>query len=154
MSATSQAFSSRAVSSGVICSESISSEPSRRARSARGETSRSKVRGYSTATDLPNFAGYHAPERRIPPTPNIPNPIGEIISDELFEQLKRYDLINIKGLRDFTIKHTYQKLRDEYRCSRIEAIRYIVESYPYLQVDTVRKIVYRVNRTTGRKPMI
>lgn len=71
------------------------------------------------------------------------NPIRSIVSDELYEKLVELNLLNQKVLRDFEIKRRYMELRDEGQKSA-EAIESILESYPYLQFDTVRKIIYSV----------
>ncbi len=71
------------------------------------------------------------------------NPIHQIVSDELYDTLVRLNLLNQKVLRDFEIKRTYLCLRREGRRSA-EAIEKVLENYPYLQFDTVRKIIYSV----------
>ncbi|MDW3645949.1 MAG: hypothetical protein R8P61_02680 [Bacteroidia bacterium] len=71
------------------------------------------------------------------------NPIHQIISDELYSTLVELNLLNQKVLRDFQIKRAYQKLRDEGMRSA-DAIDAILEEYPYLQFDTIRKIIYSV----------
>ncbi len=140
MSLSSQAVSSRSVSSKAALSSAVAAQ--------------SVASRYSTATDLPNFSGYHAPKRPVTRRPDIKNPLGDLISDELFEQLSRWDLINEKALRDFIIRRTYQKLREEFRCSRADAIELVQENYPYLQGDTIRKIIYKINPAAGRKSLL
>ncbi len=71
------------------------------------------------------------------------NPIRQILSDDLYNQLERLNLINKKVLRDFQIKRKYLDLRNGGKKSA-EAIEEILEAYPYIQVDTVRKIIYSV----------
>ncbi|MEM6801055.1 MAG: hypothetical protein AAF696_06595 [Bacteroidota bacterium] len=71
------------------------------------------------------------------------NPIHQIISDELYSTLVELNLLNQKVLRDFQIKRAYQKLRDDGMRSS-DAIDAILEEYPYLQFDTIRKIIYSV----------
>jgi hypothetical protein len=71
------------------------------------------------------------------------NPIRQIISDELFERLVQLDLLNEKAIRDFEIKQLYLELRESGMRST-EAIESLLEEYPYLQFDTVRKIIYSV----------
>ena len=71
------------------------------------------------------------------------NPICQIVSDELYATLVELNLLNQKVLRDFQIKRRYLCLRQEgYRSA--DAIDAILEEYPYLQFDTVRKIIYSV----------
>lgn len=72
-----------------------------------------------------------------------PNPIYQIVSDELYSTLLRLNLLNKKVLRDFEIKRYYLELRNSgFRSA--DAIDQILEAYPYLQFDTVRKIIYSV----------
>lgn len=71
------------------------------------------------------------------------NPIHQILSDELYATLERLNLLNQKVIRDFEIKRNYLCLRKQgYRAA--EAIEQVLENYPYLQFDTVRKIIYSV----------
>jgi hypothetical protein len=72
-----------------------------------------------------------------------PNPIYQIVSDELYSTLLRLNLLNKKVLRDFEIKRHYLALRNSGLRSA-DAIDEILEAYPYLQFDTVRKIIYSV----------
>ena len=108
---------------------------------------------FSTATDLPNFAGYT--QRTLPKSPEgIPNPLSEFLPDDVFSVLQRYDLINEKALRDFLIRRDYRKFRSELRYSRAEAIEYLQERYPYLQGDTIRKIIYKICPSANRKRLL
>ncbi len=71
------------------------------------------------------------------------NPIHHIVSDELFATLESLNLLNRKALRDLEIKRRYQELRkDDFRSG--DAIEQLLHEYPYLQFDTVRKIIYSV----------
>lgn len=71
------------------------------------------------------------------------NPIRQIVSDELYSTLSELNLLNKKVLRDFQIKRRYLELRDGGMRSA-DSIESILEEYPYLQFDTVRKIIYSV----------
>ena len=71
------------------------------------------------------------------------NPIYQLISDELYQTLDQFNLLNKKVLRDFQIKRRYLELRGQ-RLRSADAIDLILEEYPYLQFDTVRKIIYSV----------
>ncbi len=71
------------------------------------------------------------------------NPIRQIIPDELYERLVQLDLLNQKAIRDFEIKQLYLDLRANGMRSA-DAIEALLEEYPYLQFDTVRKIIYSV----------
>ncbi len=74
------------------------------------------------------------------------NPISELISDEIYYLLKDKNLINEKNLRDYQIKKRFKELRGS-SSSSTEAIESIRQDYPYLQFDSIRKIIYLGNRT-------
>lgn len=71
------------------------------------------------------------------------NPIRQILPDDLFRVLLELNLINRKVLRDFEIKRKYKLLRRQGLKSS-EAIDTLLDQYPYLQFDTVRKIIYSI----------
>lgn len=71
------------------------------------------------------------------------NPINQIVPDELYQTLVKLNLLNQKVLRDFQIKRRYLELRDS-GMRAADSIEIILEEYPYLQFDTVRKIIYSV----------
>ena len=75
------------------------------------------------------------------------NPLSDLISDDVFTILEHHNLLSEKGIRDYQIRMKFRSLRDQEvpACDAIEQLR---EEYPYLQFDTVRKIVYKLN---GRK---
>ncbi|NUQ80729.1 MAG: hypothetical protein HUU10_03875 [Bacteroidetes bacterium] len=70
------------------------------------------------------------------------NPVADIISDDLFSRLRELGLINEKGIRDLLIKQRFRELRKRMPAS--EVIESLRNEYPYLQYDTIRKIVYQV----------
>ena len=74
------------------------------------------------------------------------NPLSDLISDEVFELLNSHDLIDEKSVRDFQIRKRFKQLRAS-KLSAGEAIDSIKEHYPYLQFDTIRKIVYQIKTT-------
>jgi hypothetical protein len=73
------------------------------------------------------------------------NPISELISDEIYGLLKSKNLINEKTLRDYQIKKRFKELREN-NFSASEAIEAIRSDYPYLQFDSIRKIIYLGNK--------
>jgi hypothetical protein len=85
---------------------------------------------------------------------SMDNPLTGIISDELFNTLLAHDLLNEKALRDFMIRQQFKKLKAESNMRTMEVMNEIQRMYPYLQLDTIRKIVYRVYPTSGKKPML
>lgn len=70
------------------------------------------------------------------------NPISDLISDEIYNLLSSRGLINDKMVRDHIIRQSFYNLRaDKMRAS--DAIDSLRDDYPYLQFDTIRKIVYQ-----------
>ena len=72
---------------------------------------------------------------------NINNPLSELISDEIYETLDSRGLINKKSVRDYIIRKRFDLLRNS-QLSAGDAIEKIQEDYPYLQFDSIRKIIY------------
>jgi len=75
----------------------------------------------------------------------IDNPLSELISDEIFELLEAHGLIDEKAVRDYQIRRKFKSLRAG-KISAGDAIDAIREEYPYLQFDTIRKIVYQISK--------
>ena len=71
------------------------------------------------------------------------NPLSELISDETFHLLNSKGLLNEKSLRDYQIRKKFKSLRNK-DISASDAIDTLRSEYPYLQFDTVRKIVYHI----------
>ena len=70
------------------------------------------------------------------------NPIAELISDDLYSLLTSRGLIDEKSVRDYIIRKKFKDLRAQ-KVSASNAIEALREEYPYLQFDTIRKIVYQ-----------
>ena len=75
----------------------------------------------------------------------IDNPLNDLISDDIYELLSSQGLIDEKSLRDYQIRKKFKQLRAT-KVSAGDAIDVIREEYPYLQFDTIRKIVYQINK--------
>ncbi|MCE1189398.1 MAG: hypothetical protein LWX56_09680 [Ignavibacteria bacterium] len=73
----------------------------------------------------------------------IDNPLSELISDEIYELLTEHGLIDDKAVRDYQIRKKFKMMRAT-KVSAGDAIDAIREEYPYLQFDTIRKIVYQI----------
>lgn len=71
------------------------------------------------------------------------NPLQGLISSDAYETLAEHNLLNEKGVRDYNIRKVYTRLRKQNKSS-FEAIETLREEHPYLQFDTIRKIVYRM----------
>lgn len=72
------------------------------------------------------------------------NPLSELIPDDVFELLDNHNLFNEKSVRDFQIRRKFRCLREE-DVPAYDAIETLRDQYPYLQFDTIRKIVYKLN---------
>ena len=75
----------------------------------------------------------------------IDNPLSELISDDIFDLLDSHGLIDDKAVRDYQIRKKFKQLRSG-KLSAGDAIDSIREEYPYLQFDTIRKIVYQISK--------
>ena len=75
----------------------------------------------------------------------INNPLSDLISDEIYELLESQGLIDDKAVRDYQIRKKFKQLRAG-KVSAGDAIDSIREEYPYLQFDTIRKIVYQISK--------
>jgi len=74
-------------------------------------------------------------------TKELKNPIGDLISDEVFDLLFTRGLINERAVRDYQIRKKFKTLRSQ-KLRTGDAIDSLREEYPYLQFDTIRKIVH------------
>ncbi len=74
-------------------------------------------------------------------TKTLENPLRELISDDIYELLMSKGLINEKSVRDYEIRKKFKLLRAT-KIKTGDAIDSIREEYPYLQFDTIRKIVH------------
>lgn len=75
---------------------------------------------------------------------DIKNPLSGLISDEVYHVLEDHNLLSDKGVRDFQIRQQFRRLREQ-NVTAYDAIENLRETYPYLQFDTIRKIVYKLN---------
>lgn len=70
------------------------------------------------------------------------NPLSELISDDIYNLLNSRGLIDEKSVRDYIIRKKFKTLRSK-KVSASDSIEAIRAEYPYLQFDTIRKIVYQ-----------
>ena len=75
----------------------------------------------------------------------IDNPLNDLVSDEIYELLNAHGLIDEKSVRDYQIRKKFKQLRSS-KISAGDSIDVIRKDYPYLQFDTIRKIVYQINK--------
>ncbi len=79
----------------------------------------------------------------------VENPLKSYIPDSVFEFLVKNNLLREKGVRDFIIRQYFHRLKKEY--STQEAIDLLQKEYPYLQYETIRKIIYQKHRIKERQ---
>jgi hypothetical protein len=72
------------------------------------------------------------------------NVLREIITDEQYRALRQMGVLNEKALRDAHIRKTFKELRAQ-SFSAQQSIERLQTLYPYLQFDTLRKIVYQIS---------
>ncbi len=72
------------------------------------------------------------------------NPLSGLIEDDLYELLETHNLLNEKGVRDYQIRKRFREMRRN-DIPAYDAIESLRDEYPYLQFDTIRKIVYKLN---------
>lgn len=72
------------------------------------------------------------------------NPLAGLIGDEVYEILDSHNLLNEKGIRDYKIRQRFREMRAQ-DVPAYDAIESLREEHPYLQFDTIRKIVYKLN---------
>jgi hypothetical protein len=71
----------------------------------------------------------------------LSNPLSDLISDDIFELLFSRGLIHERAVRDYRIRMKFKALRAQ-KIRTGDAIDSLREEYPYLQFDTIRKIVH------------
>ena len=72
------------------------------------------------------------------------NPLDGLVSEEVFHILEDHNLLSEKGIRDYQIRKSFRNMRSN-NVPAYDAIEMLREEYPYLQFDTIRKIVYKLN---------
>jgi hypothetical protein len=69
------------------------------------------------------------------------NPLADLISNDIYEALMSRGLINETSVRDREIRRKFRLMRAG-KMTAGDAIDALRDEYPYLQFDTIRKIVY------------
>jgi hypothetical protein len=82
------------------------------------------------------------------------NPVPDLIPDEVYQVLLAHDLISEKGIRDHIIRKAFKAMREQQELKSCEALARLQAVYPYLQIDTIRKIIYRIGPGANRKAMM
>ena len=112
-----------------------------------GTTARSKIRLAKAAASAPEQVtandGFSASsvsaEVRV-------NPLADLIDDQTYSLLEQHKLIDQKSLRDYQIRKSFREMRE--RMSAGDAIDKLQQEHPYLQFDTIRKIVYQMSKSS------
>lgn len=73
------------------------------------------------------------------------NPLQNLVPAEIYAVLEEHHLLNEKGVRDYQIRQQFLSMRSE-NVPAFEAIEELRGQHPYLQFDTIRKIVYGLRR--------
>ncbi len=73
----------------------------------------------------------------------VGNPLSELITDDVYQLLESQGLINQKSLRNYLIRQKFKQMRRR-EIGAAKAISELRAEYPYLQFDTLRKIVYNI----------
>jgi len=73
------------------------------------------------------------------------NPLSGLISEDVYSVLLENDLLSEKGVRDYQIRKQFRLMRRR-NIPAYEAIEELREQHPYLQFDTIRKIVYGLRK--------
>lgn len=81
------------------------------------------------------------PQADKDPLANV-NLLSDLVSDDVFQTLQEQGLLNDKAIRDYHIRKSFKEFRKDMSTS--EAIEKLQLLYPYLQFDTLRKIVYQL----------
>jgi hypothetical protein len=76
---------------------------------------------------------------------NRTNPLSDLITDDVFEILNSRGLFDETSVRDRLIRRKFRMMREQ-RFSVGEAIDTLLNEYPYLQFDTIKKIVHHPPR--------
>ena len=109
-------------------------------------TARSKIRLAKSAQDTPEQVVANDGFSVSAQSHSRVNPLYEFIDDNTFSLLQQHKLIDQKSLRDYQIRKSYREMRDT--MSAGDAIDKLQQEHPYLQFDTIRKIVYQVSKAS------
>jgi len=69
------------------------------------------------------------------------NPLSDLIPDEIYELLNSRGLFDQTSVRDRLIRKKFRIMREQ-KYSVGDAIDILLKEYPYLQFDTIKKIVH------------
>lgn len=72
------------------------------------------------------------------------NPVRDLVDNKTYARLSEHGLLNKTAIRNYQIRCRFAELRKEMGAG--DAIDTIREQYPYIQFDTIRKIVYDIRQ--------
>jgi hypothetical protein len=81
---------------------------------------------------------------------SIRNPLNDLISDETYELLDSFGLFNETTVRDRLIRRKFKDLRER-KMRVVEAIDRLQLEYPYLQYETIKKIVHHPPKVKSKQ---
>ncbi len=107
-------------------------------RTARSMIREATVTRKNGMDDIPVIAddGF----KTMPVSSKRSNPLADLIDDDTYMLLEDHGLIYTKALRDYQIRKSYREMKE--RMASADAIEKLREAHPYLQYDTIRKIIY------------
>ncbi|MGE5440392.1 MAG: hypothetical protein ACM3UR_11090 [Bacteroidota bacterium] len=80
----------------------------------------------------------------------LTNPLADLISDEVYSLLSSHYLIDEVSVRDYLIRKKF-RLMKENNIRTNDAVESLMDEFPHLQFDTIKKIIYHPQR--NRKPL-
>jgi len=72
---------------------------------------------------------------------DLRNPLDGLVNQDIYQALLDHNVLSEKGVRDFQIRQQFREMRSS-DTPASDAIEMLREQHPYLQFDTIRKIVY------------
>ncbi len=105
-------------------------------------TARSKIRMAQAKASEPQTKGDDGAAPQPKEQDMRLNPLADLIDDQSYSLLEQHRLIDQKALRDYLIRKSFREMRE--RMSAGDAIDKLQQQHPYLQFDTIRKIVYQM----------
>lgn len=69
------------------------------------------------------------------------NPLKHHLTDKAYQFLIKNNLLREKGIRDYHIRKRFYELKQDFPTHLV--IETLQNEYPYLQYETIRKIIYQ-----------
>lgn len=68
------------------------------------------------------------------------NPLDEFIDLDTYRKLHKMGFLNERAVRDYYIRKQFNSMRSRFK--PMEIIHHLQEEFPYLTIESVRKIAY------------